>query len=101
MKLVYSPEAIDDIQQTKQYIGKVLKNRKAAQRVANMILRSCKQLKSFPNSGNDLSAKIDCTADLRYIICENWLVFYQINGDEVQIIRVLDGRTDYVRILFD
>lgn len=100
MKLIYSPESIDDIQRIKQYIGQVLKNRAAAQRIVKMISHNCKQLKLFPNSGNSLSPKIDRATDLRYITCENWLAFYLIVGDEVRIVRVLDGRTDYIQVLF-
>lgn len=100
MRLIYSPEAIDDIVRLKEYIGKVLKNRAAAQRIVNMISLNCKQLKQYPYSGTALSSKIACDEDLRYVICENWLAFYQVADDEVRIIRILDGRTDYLKVLF-
>lgn len=101
MKLEYSPEALDDIQETKRYIASVLKNRSAADRITKMIIRSCRQLKEQPEIGMSVEARTGYSSDLRYLICESWLAFYRIQGDTVQIVRVIDGRTDYVRILFE
>lgn len=99
MKLEYSPEAINDIQRTKHYISVVLKNRQAANRIVKMISNNCKHLKDQPQLGMSLEARIGKLSDLRYLICENWLVFYRVAGDSVQIVRVLDGRTDYIKLL--
>lgn len=35
----------------------------------------------------------------RYLIVENYLVFYVVSGDTVQIRRILYGRRDYNKIL--
>lgn len=101
MKLEYAPEALDDIQETKRYIATVLKNRSAASRVVKIIVQNCKHLKEQPNLGMSVEARTGYSSDLRYLICESWLAFYRIQDDTVQIVRVIDGRTDYVRILFD
>lgn len=99
MKLVYAKSALEDIQQVKQYIAKVLKNRKAADRIVAMISKNCKQLKDQPYSGASLEPRVGEPTDLRYLVCENWIAFYRVREDVVQIVRVLDGRTDYWRIL--
>lgn len=101
MRLEYAPDALDDIQETKRYISTVLKNRSAADRVVNMIVLSCRQLKEQPNLGMSVEARTGYSSDLRYLICESWLVFYRVQGDTVRIVRVINGRTDYIRILFD
>lgn len=100
MKLDYAPEAIADIQQVRQYIAVVLKNRTAAARIVKMLTDHCKQLKVHPQLGMSLAAKLGEASELRFLVCENWLVFYRLREDSVQIVRVLDGRTDYLRILF-
>lgn len=100
MKLEYAPEAIHDIQETKRYIATVLKNRTAAIRITKMIFSSCAQLKERPQLGMSVEVKTGIPSDLRYLICESWLAFYRIRDDRIQIVRVLDGRSDYVRILF-
>ncbi|MBQ9531792.1 MAG: hypothetical protein IJR70_06935 [Eubacterium sp.] len=47
--------------------------------------------------GNMLSNKFDLTAcNYQYIIVNKQLVFYEITDDVIEIIRILDGRTDYL-----
>lgn len=100
MKLIYSPEAIDDILNTRQYITKKLKNPSAAKRISRMIRNACKQLKDQPLLGMSVEAKIGYVCDYRYLICDKWLVFYRAEENHIEIIRVLDGRSDYLKVLF-
>lgn len=100
MRLEFTSDAIDDIDGIRRYITTVLKNRSAATRIVKMITASCRQLKEQPLMGMSVEARIEITSDLRYVVCENWLVFYRVVGDIVQIVNVLDGRTDYIRLLF-
>lgn len=97
MKIVYRPAAIDDIRLTAAYIENELKNPQAAQRLKERILYSISLLKDNPNMGNMLSNKYDLTdCNYQYIIVNKQLVFYEINDDVIEIIRILDGRTDYL-----
>ena len=100
MKLKYTPEAISDLQETKSYISRVLRNPTAANRITKSILDQSSQLKEHPNLGMSLSVKLDMDTDLRYLICENHLAIYRSADDWVMIVRILDGRTDYLRLLF-
>ena len=38
--------------------------------------------------------------DLRFLVCNNHLAFYRIDGNYISIIRILDGRTNYMKVLF-
>ena len=100
MKLKYTPEAISDSQETKQYISKVLHNPKAGERILKRILDTCGQLKSYPKLGMPLNAKTETETDLRCLICDNHIAIYRVEGDWIMIIRILDGRTDYMRMIF-
>lgn len=40
-------------------------------------------------------------SDYRFLVSGNYLIFYRACGTEVYIDRVLYGRQDYLRILFD
>lgn len=100
MKLKYTPEAIADLQNTKAYISNVLHNPKAAKRITKQILDMCGSLKEHPNLGMSLNAKTDIDTDLKYLLCENHLAFYRIEDDWVMVVRILDGRTDYMRVIF-
>ncbi len=100
MKVVYRPAAIDDIKSTAAYIENELKNPQAANRFKERILYSVSLLKDNPNMGNLLSNKFDSVpSDYQYIIVNKQLVFYEITDDIIEIIRVLDGRTDYLTYL--
>lgn len=100
MKLQYTPAAIGDLQEAKEYIGKVLHNPRAAARITKQILDTCGQLKNYPQLGLSLEAKTGVPTDLRYLLCEKYLAFYRVEEDTILIARILDGRQDYLRILF-
>lgn len=100
MKIKYTPAAIADLQELKDYIFKSLHNPKAAQRITKSILDQCSNLKTHPQPGMSLAAKTGVDTDLRYLICEHHLAMYRVEGDLILIARILDGRTDYMRVLF-
>ena len=103
MKVVYRPAAIDDIKSTAAYIENELKNPQAAERFKERILNSVSLLKDNHNMGNLLSNKyefINIKCDYQYIVLNKQLVFYQISDDVIEVVRVLDGRTNYLTHLF-
>ena len=101
MTLRYTPEAIRDLQETKRYISKVLRNPKAAARITRNIMDTCAHLKQHPQLGASIQVKTGQSSDIRYLICENHIAFYRIDDNIISIARVLDGRQDYLRILFE
>ena len=101
MKLKYTPEAIRDLQSISSYIEDVLLNPKAAGRIKAGILQACSSLKQQPEMGGSVKAKTGYETDLRFLVCEKHLIFYVYEKGEVSVARIIDGRTDYVRILFD
>ena len=82
------------------HISKTLHNPKAANRITKNILDCCAHLKKHPLMGMSLDAKTGVDTDLRYLVCEQHLTMYRVEGDLVLIARILDGRTDYMRVLF-
>lgn len=100
MKLLYSPEARTDMRNLKEYISEELYNPAAAKNTIGRILKCCSLLKEQPLMGAKLSLKIGGNSNLYYVVCGNHIIFYYIENDIVYIGRILDGRTDYLRILF-
>ena len=102
MKLRYTPEAISDIQEIKRYIEHTLHNPTAAVRISKVILDACSTLKAFPKMGVNVEGKTGFESDLRMLSCENWIAVYRIGSDSdvISIVRIIDGRQDYMRILF-
>ncbi len=99
-KISFSPEAVDDLKEIKQYIKDELYNEQAAKNTVAKILKKIKLLSDFPESGSSLSAIIGFDTDYRYLVCDNYIAFYRIDNKNVLIVRVLYGRRNYMQILF-
>ena len=95
MILRYTPRARQDLNEIKNYV----KNELANPRIVERILKGCSNLKSNPNLGLDLSSRIGQKTDLRYLVLSNYIAIYRVENTMVSIIRIMDGRTDYLRYL--
>ena len=97
MKIVYKHQAVLDIRQTQEYIAETLGNKGAAQKLVASILKAISLLEENPMMG----AKFEIKTSIRFFIVAKHLVFYEISEDNMlSILRVLDGRQDYLAILF-
>ncbi len=100
-KLHLSPEAQNDLLEIKAYISEELENPKAAISVVGKITKSIRHLREHAFMGTPLSAVTDVDSDYRYILSDNYMVFYRVMGKDVYIDRVLYARRDYLRILLE
>jgi len=99
-EIKFSPEAINDLQQTKAYITEELCNEQAAVNTAAKITKRIRILANFPESGAPLSSVIDIETDYRFLVCGNYTAFYRLENNMVYIVRILYGRRNFVQILF-
>lgn len=101
MKIVYKHQAVLDIRQTQEYIAETLGNKGAAQKLVASILKAISLLEENPMMGVSMGAKFEIKTSIRFFIVAQHLVFYEISEDNMlSILRVLDGRQDYLAILF-
>lgn len=100
MKLRYTPAAIDDLQEIESYIRDTLQNPDAADHIISAIATDCARLKDQPRLGPELRQKLQREVDGRYLISGKYIVIYEID-EVISVQRVLDTRTDYMRLLFD
>jgi len=100
MILRYTPLARQDLHEIEDYIKNELANPQAAKNTVQRILKGCSNLKDNPKLGLDMSAKIGQKTDLRYLIISNYITVYKIEKNTINIIRIRDGRTDYINYLF-
>ncbi|MCC8181949.1 MAG: type II toxin-antitoxin system RelE/ParE family toxin [Clostridiales bacterium] len=100
MILRYTPAARADLADTRDYIENTLKNPGAAQNVTMQILKHCSILKEQPFCGGDLAAKTGRDTDMRFLVCGKHIAFYRVQDETISVIRILDGRTNYMRELF-
>ncbi len=96
-----APEAQDDLADIKEYIAKDLENPQAALSTVTKITKIICMLREHALIGAPLSSIADTDSDYRYLISGNYMIFYRAVGKLVFVDRILYGRRDYLRILFD
>jgi len=96
-----TPGAMDDLLNIKTYISQSLKNPIAAKSVERRIIDGLRSLESFSGAGVSLDIKTEKQdSNMRMLSCGDYLAFYRVNGNVVSIIRILNGRQNYMTILF-
>ena len=102
MRVIYKRTAVKDMEATRDYIAGRLKNPKAAKKLVTALLKAISLLEDNPYMGAALAEKFEIATDVRYFVVSKQLIFYRVDGenDTVEILRVLDGRTDYLSVLF-
>jgi len=96
----YSPAAREDIRELRKYLvgefGAVV-----AEKAVRKIVTDISALKRHPNLLRPLSDKIGRSTDFLYCFCGKYSIAITLSDDHViSIIRILDGRTDYVATVF-
>ena len=86
-KTIFSPASQSDLGSIAEYVSEELGNPKAAIDTVN--------------SGTPLDNVCPVRSDYRFIVCDNWMIFYWIEAETPVVARVLWGSSDYVRALFD
>ena len=85
MKILYSPESIEDLKRLRGFIE--VKNPQAAKGMADSIVRGIRQLKSFPNLGAEVpqAPKPEMIRDL---IIDKYIARYLVHSNTIYILRV-------------
>ncbi len=98
-KLEYSPLALEDLQNIRDYI---ITNwgEKVANRILKKITTDIRILEENPMSGVDLAKMIEVPTDYRYLFTEKNYVFYHVEVDKVRVVRILNEQQDYMIQLF-
>lgn len=96
-KVEYANQASDDMAVIKKYISEELKNASASKELLNKILAKTEILKEFPEAFPVADTKTD--TEYRYLICDNYLIFYYIKKDIVIVSRVLYKKRDIAKFL--
>lgn len=100
MKIIYTPQARNDLREIRDYISHELRNPTAAKNVTDKVLKSIHLLADQPLLGVSVSEKTGRNTDFRCLFSGNYGVFYLPNDENIEIIRILDLRTDYMRMIF-
>jgi len=92
-QVIRSPQAEEDLAEIWIFVAE--NNLEAADRLLDRINEKARSLLQFPEMGRDRS---DLAPSLRSIPEGNYMIFYRIAGDDIEIVRVLHGARDIERI---
>ena len=100
-KIKYTPAAVDDMDEIFSYISK--ENVTTAEIMLEKISNGITRLAEFPNMGSVLSDEEYTLVQrgYRFIVVQPYLIFYRIIDNTIIIHRILHGRRDYLRELFE
>ncbi len=100
MKIRYSPAARDDLRQLKAYLTVEFSAAVAAKSVAR-IVSDIATLKRHRSLARPLSGKVGRDTPYFYLLCGRYSIAILSEGVNLySVIRILDGRTDYVKTIF-
>lgn len=100
IKIVFTPDAIEDMKEIKAYITDERGSERSAIHTVEAIMKRIRRLSDFPEIGAPLSSVISLEVPYRFLVCGSYIAFYKVEGDRVHIIRVLHGRRNFMQILF-
>jgi toxin ParE1/3/4 len=95
--VVWSPEALTDIDQLWNYYASVA-GRGTADRILREIAKVVVVIHDFPSAGR---SRDELRIGLRSLSADVHVVFYRLKNERPEIVRVLDGRQDIGEIFAD
>ena len=96
---LFSPAAKKDIETIYNYISDVLYNHLAADDLIDEIKTSLDLICIFPSCGPLISNPLVKSTNLRKYLVKNYIIFYQVIGNEIRVIRVIYGMRNYYSML--
>jgi toxin ParE1/3/4 len=100
MKIVFREQAEHDLDSIAEQIAQ--DNLDASIRFLNSIDSTCELLERFPNIGTRRKAMEPALQNLRsYVVrgFRNYLIFFNVNQESVEIIRILHAARDHDRLV--
>ena len=100
MDLVWSPEAVDDLNAAADYIEFELAITLAAKRHVESVIEKAELFADTPGAGMALRTARGIDTGYRYLLCGNWMVFLEHRQDRAIVVRVLYAKSNYMKTLF-
>ena len=95
-----SPQAAEDLLEIKFYIENELQNPIAAHNTIETIVNTYEDLAEDPDGGIPVDRYVPFPTDYKFVLANNYSIFYRIEKDIVKIIRIMYSRRDFIKILF-
>ena len=97
--LKYSPIAEDDLDRIWDEVWDASQNFGIADKYVENIRNALGQKKKYPKTGSPLTYLGEFTG-LYSVTFKEYIAFYRIHGDVIEVARVLFSRSEYMKILF-
>jgi addiction module RelE/StbE family toxin len=95
----YSKDAKQDLIEIKKYIKYNLQEPNIANKLINKIRKEIDKLIDNPQIYSIIDDDFIKKLSIRKIIIDNYIVFYRINENTVEIVRVIYGRRNWIKLL--
>ncbi|MBN9396881.1 MAG: type II toxin-antitoxin system RelE/ParE family toxin [Candidatus Melainabacteria bacterium] len=92
--LEFAPNAIHNLDEIEAYIAKTAYT-EIADKVIDRILDRCEQLTRMPRIGR---SRNDIAAGVRSMTSGNYVIYYRINGNRIEILRIWHGFRDQQKL---
>lgn len=73
----------------------------SARQITDRIYGALEHLRTHPNMGVSCKDKMLRLEGYRMIICGHYLCVYRVLGETIYVYHIIDGRTNYTRIIED
>ena len=98
-KLLYTPDAIEDLKDIKQYLRTRFDSNVAKENFEK-IQKGIKRLKNYPDIGVPTKDKWNIDSEYKVVYIHHNYVFYTVKQDTINIINVIDEREDVLWKMF-
>ena len=97
----YSEEAKQDIIEIKRYIKYNLQEPDIANKLLSKIKKAIEDIKNNPEVYAIIDDDFIKKLEIRKIIVDNYIIFYRIKSDSIEIVRVrvIYGRRNWIKLL--
>ncbi len=95
----YSKESKQDLIGIKKYIKYNLQEPEVAQKLISKIRKEINTLKKNPEIYTIIDEDIIKKLEIRKLIIDNYIVFYRIKNNNIQIVRIMYGRRNWINLL--
>lgn len=85
MRLIYSPEALEDLVRLRDFIAQ--HNPQAATRIAQQLLQRMEHLRQFPLIGSNV-AQAPVVGSVKDFVFGNYIVRYAVQTDSLCVLRI-------------
>ena len=96
-----TPQAAEDLLEIKNYIENELQNPIAAHDTVLNIVETYENLSTIAETGIPVERYVPFPTDYKFVLANNYSIFYRIDGNIVRVIRIMYSKRDFVRILFE